>query len=470
MSDKTFKTIVGDIDGEVLSFTAGADIAEDLNLVGVDCIGTAAHVLTLAELKTRPAPMTRAEARRVIGELAGIMRRAARGAFRISLADQDAHMAVERVLTARLGKLGKKVHTGRSRNDQAAVDMRLFGKEQMQAAMIEAAALAETLLRAARRHKMTPMAGRTHCQPAMPSTVGLWASAHAESLLDDMNLLRAVYTINDKCPLGAAAGYGAPLPLDRRLTARLLGFRAPQHNVLYAVNARGKIEAAVLSAMTQIMLTLSRLAEDLILFGMPEFGYFRLPARFCTGSSIMPQKRNPDVAELVRARTSRVAACHAAAVGIIKSLPSGYNRDMQETKAPYIEGLRMTRECLRIMKPLMENLEIDAEAMRRGFTAGVFAADKALALAAGGMPFRDAYNLVKANLSELESADPAASAAAKRHLGAPGGLELDAASRATDAAAGFARREQARYFRAVSTLMGVKYPLHSMAALWPQPN
>jgi argininosuccinate lyase len=294
-------------------------------------------------------------------------------------------------------------------------------------------------------------------QPAMPSSVGLWATAHAESLLDDVALLKSVYAINDQCPLGSAASYGVPLPLDRELTARLLGFGRPIHNVLYANNARGKMEAMILGACTQVMLSLSRLAQDLMLFTMPEFGYFSLPAEFGTGSSIMPQKNNPDVVELVRARVSRVVACELAVVDICKSLPSGYNRDLQDTKGPFMEGLATTRACLSSMALMMVNTKVNEAALLKGFSAGVFATDKALEMVGKGMPFRDAYQHVKENLGELQTMDVREALRKKTHLGATAGLDFGAYKKRLDAEGRWRQTCWAGHCRAVSTLMGITY-------------
>jgi argininosuccinate lyase len=348
---------------------------------------------------------------------------AAAGKFTITLEDQDVHLAVERRLTEKLGDLGKRVHVCRSRNDQVAVDLRLFAKVRLLEAHSAAAELARTLLAFARKHEKVPMVGRTHMQPAMPSSVGLWASAWAEGLLDDLSLLMAVYELNDQCPLGSAASYGVPVPIDRQLVSDLLGFAKPVHNVLHANHARGKVESVILSALGQIMLTLSRLAQDLVLFSMPEFGYFRLPAEFTTGSSIMPQKRNPDVPELVRAKAAKVLAHAGLVADILRAAPSGYNRDLQETKAPFLEGFELAISSLRILDPLVAGLAVDADALRRAFGPEVFATDRALELVAGGMPFRDAYHEVKAHLGELAGRSPDAALAAKRHLGAPMGLD-----------------------------------------------
>ena len=448
------KTTVGEVDAEVLAYTAGQDRVLDLALVEADCFGTAAHVSMLARLPVKPALLTPADARAVVAELRGIVAAAAAGQFKISLEDQDVHLAVERRLTEKLGDLGKRVHVCRSRNDQVATDLRLYAKTRLLDAADAAAALAGTLIAFAKKHAKVPMVGRTHMQPAMPSSVGLWASAWAESLLDDLALLRTAYELNDRGPLGSAASYGVPLPIDRRLTSDLLGFAAPVHNVLHANQARGKLESIILSALGQAMLTLSRLAQDLILFSMPEFGYFRLPAEFTTGSSIMPQKRNPDVPELLRAKAAKVLAYANLVAEIVRAAPSGYNRDLQETKAPFMEGFELAISSLRILNPLVAGLEVDAAALRRGFGPEVYATDRALELVAQGMPFRDAYHQVKANLDQLAGYDPDAALAAKRHLGAPLGLDFKALAGQARAAARWAAGERKRYAAKRAALLG----------------
>ena len=422
---ETQKTIVGKINPDVLSFTVGKDPVLDLDLAVWDCLGTAAHVTMLSRMRTKPAILTTEERNRVVKELAAVARDARAGTFTITEADQDVHLAVERRLTEKLGELGRKVHTGRSRNDQVAVDIRLHVRDQLLGLMGEAVALAESLAKFGKRHEKLPMVGRTHLQPAMPSSVGLWATGYAEAVLDDLVLAEAAYTYNDRCPLGSAAGYGVPLPVDRNLTAKLLGFSAPHHNVFHASNTRGKNEAILLSACGQVMLTLSRLAEDLILFSMPEFGYFVLPPELCTGSSIMPQKYNPDVLELIRAKTAVVLGLCTAANTLLKAMPGGYNRDLQESKELYMEGLRITRASLRIMKLMSDALKARPERLRDAFTGGVFATDVALQLVAGGMPFRDAYQQVRGNLDALSAANPDAAVAAKTHLGGTAGLDFD---------------------------------------------
>ena len=270
------KTITDNtIDNDILTYTVGEDPVLDLALAKWDCMGTAAHVTMLSEMKGLKRPVvTKQEAAKVRKELGRIVKLAAAGKFEIRVDDQDVHMAVERLLTEKLGDLGKKVHTGRSRNDQVAVDVRLHMKDAILATERELLELASELCSFGHDVGPVPMVGRTHLQPAMPSTVEMWATGHAEMILDQLANFEAAYEMTDANPLGSAAGYGVPLPLDRRRTSELLGFARPIHNCFGASMARGECEASLLSALAQLMCVLSRLAEDMILLSMPEFAYF----------------------------------------------------------------------------------------------------------------------------------------------------------------------------------------------------
>lgn len=420
------KTITGNVDPDILDYTVGEDPVLDRELVKWDAAGTAAHVTMLSRMKLPkgvPPVVTPAEAAKVRRELAAVVGEFAAGKFEIRESDQDVHMAVERRLTETLGDLGKKIHTGRSRNDQVAVDVRLHIKDQLLSLEGEVAQLAASLLTFGKRHSLLPLVGRTHLQPAMPSSVGVWASGHAEMLLDQVMNLEAAYSINDLCPLGSAAGYGVPLPLNRRLTSGLLGFSRPLHNVFGASMARGEDEAALLSSMAQLMVVLSRLAEDLIIFSMPEFAYFRLPREYCTGSSIMPQKYNPDVLELVRSKAAIVAGLQSAALMQLHAMPGGYNRDLQDSKGLYMKGLSIARTTLRILAKVVDGLAVDEAKLRAGFIPGVFATDAALRQVAAGVPWREAYHDVRDHLERLETEDADSAVLAKRHLGATNGLD-----------------------------------------------
>ena len=417
------KTITGEVDQDVLAYTVGDDPILDLDLAVWDVMGTAAHVTMLSEMPVKPAVVTAEEARRVREALSDVARSAMDGTFEILESDQDVHMAVERILTERLGDLGKKIHTGRSRNDQVAVDIRLHIKDQLIGLASEAMALARALISFGEAHNRVPLVGRTHLQPAMPSSVGVWATGHAEMILEQMHALEAAYRMNDANPLGSAAGYGVPLPLNRARTTELLGFSKTIHNVFGASMARGEDEAALLSALAQMMAVLSRLAEDMIVFSMPEFGYFRLPRAYCTGSSIMPQKYNPDVCELVRAKAAQVTGLLTASLTLLHAMPGGYNRDLQDSKGMYMKGLSITRTTLRILSKLVSGMEIDEARLRAGFTPGVFATDVALRAVAAGTPWREAYHEVRDHLERLEGEDPDMAVAAKTHEGATAGLD-----------------------------------------------
>ncbi len=417
---KTEKTITGDVDPDVLDYTVGDDPVLDMGLVRWDCLGTAAHVTMLSEMPVTPPVVTKDEAARVRAALAEVV---ADKTFVVREQDQDVHMAVETRLTDMLGDLGKKIHTGRSRNDQVAVDVRLHIKDQILGLEGELADLASALVDFGKAHDRVPMVGRTHLQPAMPSSVGVWATGHAEMILDQTANLEAAYTMNDACPLGSAAGYGVPLPLNRQRTSDLLGFARPMHNVFGASMGRGEDEAALLSALAQLMAVLSRLAEDMILFSMPEFGYFTLPRAYCTGSSIMPQKYNPDVLELVRSKTAQVLGLATASLSMLHAMPGGYNRDLQDCKGLYMKGLSITRTTLRILAKFVQGMGIDETKLRAGFIPGVFATDVALRKVAAGTPWREAYHQVRDNLEALATEDADAAVAAKTHIGATAGLD-----------------------------------------------
>ncbi|MBO7683995.1 MAG: argininosuccinate lyase [Kiritimatiellae bacterium] len=455
------KTITDNtVDPDVLSYTVGDDPVLDLALAKWDCMGTAAHVTMLSEMKLKRPVVTKAEAAKVRKALAGIAALAEKGGFSIREDDQDVHMAVERMLTERLGDLGKKVHTGRSRNDQVAVDVRLHIKDEILRAEAEAAGLASSLVSFGGKAGPVPLVGRTHLQPAMPSTVEMWATGHAEMILDQLENLEAAYRLADANPLGSAAGYGVPLPLDRARTTELLGFARTIHNCFGASMARGECEAALLSALAQLMAVLSRLAEDLILFSMPEFAYFKLPRAYCTGSSIMPQKFNPDVLELVRSKAAQALGLQAASLSLLHAMPGGYNRDLQDCKWLYMKGLEIVRTTLRILAKVVDGVKLDAQKCRAAFTPGVFATDVALRKVADGVPWRDAYHEVRDQFAalydgrpaEVATIDPDAAVAAKTHEGTTGGIDLGAyRRRCRDVLKGVAARQGLlqRKFRAL---------------------
>jgi argininosuccinate lyase len=439
-----------ELDSLVEEFTVGSDYLLDMKLVPADCVGSMAHAEMLAAIGILP----RKEADALKAELLSIVRDHRAGSFAISRSDEDCHTAIENRLTSKLGEPGKKIHTGRSRNDQVVTALRLYTRSFLLSYIESVQGLVLSLLTFARAHEFVPMPGRTHMQIAMPSSVGLWAAAWAEELLDLLEPLRAVYRLIDRSPLGSAASYGVPLPLDRELTARLMGFSSVQRNVLAVQNSRGRAESLVLDALDQIGITLSKMAQDLILFSLPEFGYFGLPARLCTGSSIMPQKKNPDGLELLRAKSATLSAAALQVKSIVRSLPSGYNRDFQETKEPFLHGASTALASSRIMTLTIENLEVYEENLRKAFTPEIFATDAALERVARGMSFRDAYREVGLSLEELTSRDPDAALRSRTATGTTGNLGLDAAERTAAELAGWREGEAKRVDAALAALAG----------------
>jgi len=438
------------IDPEVEQFTVGEDHRLDAALVRADCLGSAAHATMLAKIGV----LTVRERGRLLKGLKRVLKDFRAGTFVIRPDQEDVHTAVEERLTEDLGDLGKKLHTGRSRNDQVLLDLRLWGKEHLHELTARVIALVRSLAAFARQHEFVPMPGRTHMQIAMPSSLGLWAGAYAESLIDDLELVRAAHTLTDQSPLGSGAAYGSALPLDRRMVARLLGFAKVQNNVLYCANSRGKAELATLAACGQVMIDLSRLANDLMLCSTPEFGYFRIPKELCTGSSMMPNKRNPCGLELVRAKSAAVLAAHGQVAMILKALPFGYNRDFQETKGPFLRGTETTLASLSVMRLSVERLEVVEENLRKGFLPEIYATDRALELVLEGRPFRDAYRYVGTHLEELSARDPVANLKSKKLQGGPGNLGLADIGKRAAAAEKWLRGVRDPFQKALKALLG----------------
>ena len=309
-------------------------------------------------------------------------------------------VAIENFLTKKLGDIGKKIHTGRSRNDQVLTALRLFYKDEITKLNELSAQFVSAVSALKKKHGAIALPGFTHTRKAMPSSVELWCDAFIDSMEDNKQLLAAITVLIDQSPLGTGAGYGIPLPLDRSFTAKKLGFARAQQNPIYAQNSRGKFESSLVHALTQIMIDLNKMASDIILFSMPEFCYFILPPKFCTGSSIMPQKKNPDVLELVRGKYAVVLACEFEIKTLNSNLISGYNRDMQLLKEPTFRALETTKNCLNIMSLVAGNLSVDAGACKHALTPELFATEKAYALVKKGMPFREAYQKIAKEFEE----------------------------------------------------------------------
>ncbi len=442
-------------------YEAAQNSALDMRLIRADVWGSLAHAAMLRQLDI----LNEEEHTALYEALCQILQLERSGEFTIEPSDEDVHTSIENYLASRVGATGKKIHTARSRNDQVLVDLRLYGKERLHAISEKLFALCTALLAFAEHHEQLPMPGYTHMQRGMLSSVGLWAANFAEALLDDEHLLTAAYDVNDQSPLGSAAGYGVPLEIDRQLVADQLGFARVQNNVLYAQNSRGKIEAALVQAFTQIMLDLSKLAQDTLLFTTTEYGFFKVPQELCAGSSIMPQKRNLDVMELVRARAQTMLALQQQILGVLTGLPSGYNMDYQETKRPFFEALDLVEESLEICALVVNNLQVDKERLLEACTFELFATDRAYKLVTEAkLPFRDAYRIVGAEvLAQLDrNMLPAnesqeqlvARLQARNHLGGTGNLGLEEAHVRLQQAQQVWQERENRFAAAIEKLVG----------------
>jgi argininosuccinate lyase len=421
-----------DVDARIRAFCAADDALLDNQLLEDDLICSAAHVRALGRIGV----LSSDEVGKLTGALDALKDKAASGAFVVGAEDEDGHSAIERVLTEQLGDVGRKVHTGRSRNDQVLVATRHHLKRRLASLAAKTRAAARVALDRAAAEGDAPLPGFTHLQRAVPSTVGFWFAGHAESLAEDALGLDHAIALLDANPLGTAAGYGVNLPLDRDGVTAELGFGRLLVNGLCAQNGRGKLEAHALGGVLLLMATARRLAWDLSLFTTAEFDLVVLPKRWCTGSSIMPNKLNPDVAELLRAAFATVAAAQSELL-LVTALPSGYQRDLQGTKAPLMRALATADHVASLLGPLLGELTFDDERCAQAFDAAMLATDKAVSLAADGVPFRDAYRQVKQQLADLEEGDlleaVRGSIAARTSPGAPGDLRLDAIRSLVDA-------------------------------------
>ena len=375
---------------EIDRFTVGHDRELDLYLAPYDILGSIAHVSMLHSIHL----IADDELPLLLTELKALYHEAAAGRFVIEDGVEDVHSQVELMLTRKLGDVGKKIHSGRSRNDQVLVDLRLFTRDRLRRIAACVQRLFDALLAQSERYKEVLMPGYTHLQVAMPSSFGLWFGAYAESLADDMLLLEAAYRMTNRNPLGSAAGYGSSFPLDRDMTTRLLGFDTMDYNVVYAQMGRGKTERNVAFALAGIAGTVAKLAMDACLFNSQNFGFVTLPPECTTGSSIMPHKKNPDVFELIRARMNRLQALPQQVVLMMNNLPCGYFRDLQEIKEVFLPAFDQAEECLDMATYIVERIRVNEQLMDDARYDAMFSVEEVNRLAAAGMPFRDAYRKV----------------------------------------------------------------------------
>ena len=375
-------------------YTVGKDYLWDVFLAPFDCKASKVHATMLGRIGI----LSKEEVEKLNIELDKILKTIDAGKFTILPEQEDCHTAIEAILTDRLGDLGKKIHTGRSRNDQVLTAMRLYVKDEMGICKKLCDEVIVSVGEFSKKYGAIVYPGYTHMRKAMPSTFLLWSSSFADSMRDNQILFEAVWKIVDQSPLGTAAGYGVPLELDREFTSRELGFARVQENAVYAQHSRGKFEGALLHYLSQVMWDLNRLASDLILYSMPEFGYIELPDNFCTGSSIMPQKKNPDVLELMRAKFHVVYSYEQQVFQLASDLMSGYNRDVQLTKGPVIKAFEEVKSSLEIAVLLFREMKVNKNHCERAMSDELFATERVYDLVKKGVPFREAYQQVSSSI------------------------------------------------------------------------
>jgi len=379
-----------DTDKAIETFTVGRDREIDLYLSEHDVLGSMAHIIMLESIGL----IEKAELPILLAELKNIYKVAKEGSFTIEEGVEDVHSQVELMLTRKLGDVGKKIHSGRSRNDQVLLDLKLFMRDAIEQITFSVKELFDQLVLLSEKHKEDLLPGYTHLQLAMPSSFGLWFGAYAESLSDDLIPLQAAYRISNKNPLGSAAGYGSSFPLNRTLTTKLLGFEDLNYNVVYAQMGRGKAEYVVASALSGIANTVGRFAMDVCLYMNQNFGFLTFPGHLTTGSSIMPHKKNPDVFELIRARCNQIKTLPQEVLNITTNLPSGYHRDLQQIKESFVPVFGELQSCLQLATYMLKHIEIKKELLKDERYSHLFSVERVNELVLEGTPFRDAYKQV----------------------------------------------------------------------------
>jgi argininosuccinate lyase len=404
-------------DAKIEAFTIGNDPVYDLQLAQYDVWGSLAHISMLARVGLLPNQ----ELLPLQTELKRILKDIESGQFAIESGMEDVHSQIEFLLTQQLGEMGKKIHAGRSRNDQVLVDLKLFMRAKIEEISKASSQLFDVLLLKSEAHKDDLLPGYTHLQIAMPSSFGLWFGAYAESLVEDAELLEAAFRLANKNPLGSGAGYGSSFPLDRKLTTELLGFEHPHVNVVNAQMSRGKTEMYVLNAISQIASTLSKLAMDVCLYNSQNFGFIELPSELTTGSSIMPHKKNPDVAELLRGKANKLKALPVQMHLLTSNLPSGYHREFQLTKELLMPAIEEILDLISMTSYLVSNMQVKKDLLQDAKYDLLFSVEEVNKLVVSGIPFREAYQIVG---KKIESGDFEGSSRklSHSHLGSIGNL------------------------------------------------
>ncbi|MFZ1807239.1 MAG: argininosuccinate lyase [Cyclobacteriaceae bacterium] len=383
---------------EVSQFTIGMDNELDLFLAPFDVMGSLAHIEMLESIGL----LEKNELEQLTTALKGIYQEIQNGKFKIEEGVEDIHSQIELMLTAKLGEIGKKIHSGRSRNDQVLVDIKLFLRNEIEGLVHEIKELFDLLISLSEKYKETLLPGYTHLQLAMPSSFGLWFGAYAESLVDDVITLQSAYKITNKNPLGSAAGYGSSFPLHRKMTTELLGFSDLNYNVVYAQMGRGKTEKVVAAAMSNVASTIGKLSMDACLYLNQNFGFISFPEELTTGSSIMPHKKNPDVFELIRSRCNTLQALPQEITLITTNLPSGYHRDLQLLKEQLFPAFNQLKDCLRMTHLMLSNIEVKQDLLKDEKYKYLFSVEEVNKLVLQGIPFRDAYKIIGQSIEKGE--------------------------------------------------------------------
>lgn len=402
-------------------FETEDDLILDRYMVEADVYGSYAHAYMLYTIDL----LSKKELTDIHGSFVKILELNKKGEFKLEFGDEDVHTKIENFLTENIGETGKKIHAGRSRNDQILLDMRIYTKSELLKIWDSLLDLNELLVNLSDKYSGIPMPGYTHMQKAMPSSVGMWFGSFAQALSDNLKLLQTAFELNNQSPLGSGAGYGVTLNLDRELAADFLGFEKVQANSLYCQNSRGKIESTVTFALLQIIFDISKLATDVLIFTTSEFNYFSVDESIITGSSIMPQKKNVDLAELLRSKVNIMLGYFVQIFTTVTNLPSGYSRDLQDIKRPFIESIELTKKVINMTGVLIKNIKPNEKNLRKAMTPEIYAAYTAHQLVKSGMSFREAYRKVDCENSKAMTFDPSEILGMSKHTGGTANLKND---------------------------------------------
>lgn len=403
----------------VEKFETGDDLILDQYLVEADVYGSFAHAFMLSTIGL----ITKTELANIRKGLLKILELNREGKFNLEFGEEDIHTKIENFLTQNIGDTGKKIHTGRSRNDQVLLDVRIYAKSELLKIWDSLLHLISVAINLSKKYSNIPMPGYTHMQKAMPSSVGMWFGAFAESLTDDVKLLQTAFDLNNQSPLGSGAGYGVSLDLNRKLVADFLGFKKVQANSLYCQNSRGKIESIIVFSLLQIAFDISKFASDVLLFTTSEFNFFEVDESLFTGSSIMPHKRNVDIAELLRSKVNIMLGYLVQVFTTVVNLPSGYNRDFQDIKRPFIESINLTKNVINISEILVKNIKPKKDILIKSMTPELYTAHVTYQLVKDGVPFRKAYREIEDSIENISPFDPHEIIKMSKHIGGTANLQ-----------------------------------------------